>query len=258
MRKWFGLLTATVAFSLVATTAFATTIHVYPPTTTRYTNSVNTAIKVKSHVTPRFKSLTDKHIYYYVDRKNPDGHYVFKTKVEGELYKSSSFMHRTLAKGSVTLDQTGKYRIRAKFTWLDSDGKLRVKKSAAYRYIKVVDLDFEAANYISPPTTAHYAYDKGDTVKIRSYVTPKFHTLEHKHVYYYIDRKNSDSHYVLKTKVEATLYKSDSYSHSTRVKADVKLEDSGKYRIRTKFTWTDSGGKLHVKKSTYHYIKVNS
>jgi hypothetical protein len=121
MKKWLGLVVATVALCFVASPAFATTtIHVYRAHTPKYTYSTGATISIWSYVTPKFSSLSNKKIYYYVYKKNSSGSYVYKKRVRGTLYKSASYSYSTRSKASTTISTTGYYRIRVRFMWKSS------------------------------------------------------------------------------------------------------------------------------------------
>lgn len=255
MKKRLALVLATVAVCFVAAPAFASATWVSPAHIAQYTNPTGHPVKVTNYTTPKLDEIGNRHIYYYVYKKNSDGDYVYKTRFEGTLYNSDAYDSSTRAKGKLEDLKKGTYRVRAKLVWKDSDGDTQVRTST-YRYFVMKNMDYQAPTSVSAPTTKSYSYDVGDTFMLRSWVTPKFHTTENKAAWYHIYRKNSDGDYVYKTRVAANLVLSEDYDTTTRLWAKTSIEKSGYYRIRVRFVWHDADGDTHVMKSAYHYIHV--
>ena len=108
------------------------------------------------------------------------------------------------------------------------------------------------------PYTSHYYYDKGDTVKIWGYTTPKFKTAKDKSLKLYISRRNSSGDYYRYAVKAAKYYRSSSYSSSTRYKKSVDFNRAGHYRVHARLRWTDYKGKTHTRWSGWRYIRVTS
>ena len=252
-RRLLISLVVLVVCLAVPATALASKVSPPIPNSTRY--ELDTVIKFKNYVTPRLENPGSREMWYYIDRKTSSGRWLFYDRVLGDWDYSDYYRYRTPVTGRTRAYESGSYRVFAKMIWYNEYGRLLTWRSA-YRYYSVGGTLRRGATFVSKPQTARSVYTDGDSVRIASYVRPKFSSLSGKRLYYYIDWMDPDGDWIFQGRVRATLYRSSSYKLSTLARARYEFWGPGRWRMMTKFMWYDEDGDLHVQKSGYHYICV--
>jgi hypothetical protein len=152
MRKFIvGLLSVALLAGMV-TPAFADTtkhvskskkavsakpVFVQHPYSARQKYKVGRTIKVSGYVAPKASSLTSRTIEILVYKQTGARSWELTQTISGSLYNRARIRHRTLYKASFSLDATGRYRMRARYTWEAADGTKRVRYSS-YKYFRIV------------------------------------------------------------------------------------------------------------------------
>ncbi|MDO8915119.1 MAG: hypothetical protein Q7W16_03445 [Coriobacteriia bacterium] len=142
MRKWIvGLLVAMMVFGSVAPALASAKkskrVFVQHPYTARQKYKVGADIKTWSYVAPKTSDFTSKTVEILVYARTARGSWEITKTVEGSLYNRARYRHRTFFRATFSLDKTGRYRMRAKYSWKAVDGTMKSKLSS-YKYFRVV------------------------------------------------------------------------------------------------------------------------
>jgi hypothetical protein len=150
MRKFIVGLLAVALLAGMVTPAFAVTkasshkkavaakpVFVSHPFSARAKYRIGRTIKVSGYVAPKASDLTSRTIEILVYKQTSARSWEQTATVSGSLFNRRHYRNRTLYNASFSLSATGRYRMRARYTWEAADGTKRVRYSS-YKYFRIV------------------------------------------------------------------------------------------------------------------------
>ena len=127
---------ASSSSSASTSTAKKKTVSVSHPYTGKRTYKSGTAFLVFGYVTPRQPSSAQAKVALRFEKLNSRGRWsvVSTLTPTATVTSQGSFKNKTNYRTPVTVNGAGKYRVRAKLSWLDAKGVKHTKTSSYYRF----------------------------------------------------------------------------------------------------------------------------
>jgi hypothetical protein len=107
------------------------------PVVAKQRNKINTDFRTWGYISPRSAITTDTTVTIVISKWNGKRSWTPTASVVAALSNSTKWKHQTKYKATVNLGATGRYRMRAVFSWVGSDGKKHVKRSS-FCYFRIV------------------------------------------------------------------------------------------------------------------------
>jgi hypothetical protein len=144
MRKWMALILVMVLVFGLAAPAFADTHRHHPkpvkvshPYTARQKYKVAQEFKTWGWVTPKVSTLTSETLQVLVYVRTGSRTWEQTKTIDATLSNLRRPKNKTRYATAFSLDAAGRYRMRAKYSWVDAAGVARTKLSS-YKYFRIV------------------------------------------------------------------------------------------------------------------------
>jgi hypothetical protein len=110
--------------------------------------------------------------------------------------------------------------------------------------------------FVSHPYSARSKYRVARTIKVSGYVAPKASDLTSRTIEILVYKQTSARSWELTQTVAGTLLNRARYRHRTLYSASFSLSATGRYRMRTRYTWEAADGTKRVRLSSYKYFRI--
>jgi hypothetical protein len=110
--------------------------------------------------------------------------------------------------------------------------------------------------FVSHPFTARSKYKAGRTFTTTGYVAPKASNLTSRTIEVIVYRQRKSGSWEQTATITGSLFNRRYYKNRTLYSAKVTLSGTGRYRMRTRYTWEAADGTKRVRYSNYRYFRI--